>query len=93
MDNKELLQSAKDEAAREWNFRDYEDMTDVTIPDDKFINRAMEIYAEKVNEESLKLLERASWLVGNPGTNISSSTDLACESWQNDYSQFKPTKP
>jgi hypothetical protein len=35
------------------------------------------------------LLERASWLVGNPATNISSSTDLACESWQRDYQQTK----
>jgi hypothetical protein len=35
------------------------------------------------------LLERASWLVGNPATNISSSTDLACENWQRDYQQTK----
>lgn len=35
------------------------------------------------------LLERAAILVGNPGTNISSSTDLACESWHKDYEEFK----
>ena len=34
------------------------------------------------------LLERASGLVGNPGTNISASTDIACESWQKDYEAF-----
>jgi len=36
-------------------------------------------------KEILDLLERASWLVGNPGTNISGSTDLACIKWQGDY--------
>lgn len=34
---------------------------------------------------SVSLLERAAGLVGNPGTNISGSTDLACEQWQEDY--------
>lgn len=49
---------------------------------------------EKGKEEHswIELLERASWLVGNPGTNISGSTDLACENWQKDYEKFKANK-
>lgn len=39
-------------------------------------------------DEPLKLLERAKCLVGNPGTNISSSTDFACIDWQNDYDKW-----
>ena len=38
--------------------------------------------------EALRLLDTASNLVGNPGTNISSSTDFACDSWQEKYKQF-----
>ena len=38
--------------------------------------------------EALRLLDTASNLVGNPGTNISSSTDLACDSWQEKYKKF-----
>jgi hypothetical protein len=34
------------------------------------------------------LLQRASFLVGNPGTNISSSTDIACDEWQADYEKY-----
>lgn len=41
----------------------------------------------------MKLLERAAGLVGNPGTNISSSTDIAAENWQKDYEEFMNTKP
>lgn len=37
---------------------------------------------------ALRLLDTASNLVGNPGTNISSSTDLACDSWQEKYKKF-----
>lgn len=44
--------------------------------------------AEARIKELEGLLERASWLVGNPGTNISSSIDIACENWQNDYKQL-----
>jgi hypothetical protein len=36
-----------------------------------------------------KLLEKASWLVGNPGTGISGSTDVACDNWQKDYEKYK----
>jgi len=35
-----------------------------------------------------KLLLRASTLVGNPCTNISSSTDFACDLWQEDYKKL-----
>ncbi|WP_346236734.1 hypothetical protein ABDK00_014115 [Niabella insulamsoli] len=41
-----------------------------------------------MNEELLNLLERASGLVGNPGVNISSSTDIACDKWQEDYEAY-----
>jgi len=37
----------------------------------------------------LDLLERAEHLVGNPLTNISGSTDIACIHWQNDYAELK----
>lgn len=39
--------------------------------------------------EAIELLERAASLVGNPGTNISGSTDVSCMNWQKDYEQFK----
>ena len=38
------------------------------------------------------LLERAAGLVGNPGTNISGSTDVACEQWQRDFMNFRAQK-
>lgn len=38
-----------------------------------------------IPEDICCLLERAASLVGNPGTNISGSTDLACQQWQKDY--------
>ena len=41
------------------------------------------------DEEALKLLERARGLVGNPGTNISGSTDIACDEWHKDYDAWK----
>jgi len=44
-------------------------------------------------ERALELLERASYLVGNPGTGISSSTDWACEDWQKEYEDFLSTLP
>ena len=34
------------------------------------------------------LLERASVLVGNPGTGISASTDIACDEWHKRYSEL-----
>jgi hypothetical protein len=43
-------------------------------------------------KEILDLLERASWLVGNAGTNISGSTDLACTKWQEDYKAIAKAK-
>lgn len=38
--------------------------------------------------EALELLEQASNLVGNSATNISSSVDLACDSWQEKYKEL-----
>lgn len=43
---------------------------------------------DKMIQISQELLERASNLVGNPGTNISGSTDFACLQWQKDYEIF-----
>jgi len=54
----------------------------------------MEKYAEykaknlPIHNVSASLLERAASLVGNPGTNISGSTDLACDEWQKDYERW-----
>lgn len=39
-------------------------------------------------KEALALLEKASGLVGNPATGISSSTDLAADNWQEEHSKF-----
>lgn len=47
------------------------------------------VVAEEEYQRMIKLLERAETLVGNPATNISSSIDLACESWQKDYKEWK----
>ena len=47
------------------------------------------VIAEDEYQRMIKLLERARGLVGNPGTNISSSTDFACEDWQKDYEDWK----
>lgn len=38
---------------------------------------------------SVSLLERAASLVGNPGTNISGSTDIACDEWHKDYERWR----
>lgn len=55
--NKELLQSAKDEAAREYGYEWYNDalysfleVNEGSYNIHKITNRAMEIYAERVNE-------------------------------------------
>ena len=42
----------------------------------------------RIGAVSVSLLERAAALVGNPATNISGSTDLACEEWQKDYERW-----
>lgn len=47
------------------------------------------VVADDEYQRMIKLLERAATLVGNPGTNISSSTDFACESWHKDYQEWK----
>lgn len=36
----------------------------------------------------VELLKEAATLVGHPGTNISSSTDIACDNWKNKYSDL-----
>lgn len=52
---------------------------------------------QKWTDEDMKasqdLLDRAAGLIGNPGTNISGSTDIACISWQKEYEQFKLSRP
>ena len=45
---------------------------------------AMKEFTEQQNE----LLKRAYDLVGHPCTNISSSTDMACETWRKDYERI-----
>lgn len=42
----------------------------------------------RIGAVSVSLLERAASLVGNPGTNISGSTDIACDEWQKDYERW-----
>ena len=42
-----------------------------------------------IHDVSVSLLERAASLVGNPCTNISSSTDMACDEWQKDYERWR----
>ena len=39
-------------------------------------------------QEAINLLKKASTLVGNPCTNISGSTDVACMKWQDEYNDF-----
>lgn len=55
--------------------------------------KAMDEYAQQQVNEYKTLLDRAANLVGNPGTNISSSTDIAAENWQKDYEAFKKLNP
>lgn len=43
----------------------------------------------RLHNVSVSLLERAASLVGNPGTNISGSTDMACDEWQKDYERWR----
>lgn len=47
------------------------------------------VVSEEEYQKMINLLERAKALVGNPGTNISASTDIACENWQKDYEDWK----
>lgn len=48
---------------------------------------ADKMVSEKLNDIEF-LLVRASGLVGNPGTNISGSCDVACNNWQRDYEEY-----
>jgi len=38
---------------------------------------------------AFELLDKAAGLVGNPGTGISSSCDIACDNWQLAYESWK----
>jgi len=52
--------------------------------------KAMKEFASQSfpSEEETRLLQRASMLIGNPGTNISASTDIACDNWHKDYDNW-----
>ena len=43
----------------------------------------------RIGAVSVSLLERAASLVGNPCTNISCSTDIACDEWHKDYERWR----
>lgn len=59
------------------------------IKDDMEISTgAFAIIPEEKYQKIINLLERAKGLVGNPGTNISVSTDIACDIWQSDYEDW-----
>lgn len=47
------------------------------------------VVSENEYQKMIELLERARNLVGNPGVNISASTDIACDDWQKDYEDWK----
>ena len=60
--------------------------------DEELVNQeVVRRIADKMVSEKLKkvesLLDRAAMLVGNPGTNISGSCDVACENWQKEYEE------
>jgi len=43
----------------------------------------------RIANVSVSLLEEAATLVGNPGTNISGSCDVACMEWQEKYERWR----
>lgn len=43
---------------------------------------------ERDYNKLLELLKKASNLVGNPCVNLSASTDIACDNWQEEYKQL-----
>lgn len=43
----------------------------------------------RIANVSVSLLEEAANLVGNPGTNISGSCDIACMEWQEKYERWR----
>lgn len=43
----------------------------------------------RIADVSVSLLEEAAILVGNPGTNISGSCDVACMEWQEKYERWR----
>lgn len=59
------------------------------IKDDMEISTGVfAIIPEEKYQKIINLLERAKGLVGNPGTNISASSDIACDIWQSDYEDW-----
>ena len=46
------------------------------------------VVSEEEHQKMINLLERAKELVGHPATNISASTDIACDIWQSDYEDW-----
>lgn len=53
------------------------------------LNRIKDL--EEENTRLKGMLLKASYLVGNPATGISSSTDIAAENWQKEYEQLNKT--
>lgn len=47
------------------------------------------VLSESIFEKMNALIEKASRLIGNPGANVSASTDIACDNWQKEYEYFK----
>lgn len=43
----------------------------------------------RIANVSVSLLEEAATLVGNPGTNISGSCDVACMEWQEKHERWR----
>lgn len=69
---------------------------ETTYPESVSVQQALlKVWNETEQEQlrigavSVSLLERAASLVGNPGTNISGSTDMACDEWQKDYERWR----
>lgn len=46
------------------------------------------VVSEDEYQLMITLLERASKLIGNPCTGISSSCDIICDQWRDDYEDF-----
>lgn len=63
---------------------------------DSFMRKELEMFAKDYYSEqcnmadaSVSLLEEAANLVGNPGTNISGSCDIACMEWREKYERWR----
>lgn len=76
MENSELSKELHEEKTIRWLKNKIEDLTAENEQYERDYNKVLE------------LLKKASNLVGNPCTNISSSTDTACDNWQEDYKKL-----